>query len=247
MDVNYRFWVEYVTASQPGTVLDFGCGEGAVVHALRAAGIEAYGIDPFYSGMEYGTPLLGTLLAEQSVRAYEPGGPLPFGDDTFDLVISNMVLEHVADLGHVVRELRRVLKPNGVMRHHFPTREVIRDGHVGIPLVHRLPRSKLRTAYVRVLRTAGVGATHGSHVIGGEQPMEWTRCALRWLDDYCYYRPYEDIERAFQMFAIRPAEADYFRFRVGGGILGLLSHSEPVCRLAVRRMAFAAFEMRPLD
>ena len=38
---------------------------------------------------------------------------IPFSDETFDLVICNHVLEHVADAGAALGEIHRVLKPGG--------------------------------------------------------------------------------------------------------------------------------------
>jgi malonyl-CoA O-methyltransferase len=38
---------------------------------------------------------------------------LPFADDSFDLVVSGLVLEHLRELDGFFREARRVLKPNG--------------------------------------------------------------------------------------------------------------------------------------
>jgi len=38
---------------------------------------------------------------------------LPYADDTFDLVLSHEVIEHVADDRQVLREMMRVLRPGG--------------------------------------------------------------------------------------------------------------------------------------
>ena len=38
---------------------------------------------------------------------------IPFADDTFDVVMSNHILEHVDDDRQAIRELYRVMKPNG--------------------------------------------------------------------------------------------------------------------------------------
>ena len=39
---------------------------------------------------------------------------LPYDDGTFDIVVSNQVVEHVSDTDTFLREIRRVLKPSGV-------------------------------------------------------------------------------------------------------------------------------------
>ena len=40
-------------------------------------------------------------------------GPLPFADNEFDLLWASEVIEHVADTGRWLSEIRRVLKPSG--------------------------------------------------------------------------------------------------------------------------------------
>lgn len=47
---------------------------------------------------------------------------LPFRSDSFDVVSSNMVLEHLADPFHVITEIRRVLKPGGAFVFVTPNR-----------------------------------------------------------------------------------------------------------------------------
>jgi SAM-dependent methyltransferase len=54
---------------------------------------------------------------------------LPFEDNTFDLVASHEVFEHIADVPAAVREVKRVLKPSGIAYiniHLFPS---ISGGH----------------------------------------------------------------------------------------------------------------------
>jgi SAM-dependent methyltransferase len=50
---------------------------------------------------------------EASAVALEEGAPLPFGEDSFDVVWAGEVLEHVADVVGLLAEVRRVLRWGG--------------------------------------------------------------------------------------------------------------------------------------
>lgn len=77
---------------------------------------------------------------------------LPFSDNTFDIVISNHVIEHVGDtaaqLQHL-REIHRVLKLDGVGYLALPNRWMIIEPHYKLPFLSWLPHS-LRTPYLRL-------------------------------------------------------------------------------------------------
>jgi ubiquinone/menaquinone biosynthesis C-methylase UbiE len=93
------------------TVLEVGCGTGLNTAWLAHSAAHVIGVD-FSPGM----------LARAKQRICSPNvqfimadltEPWVFRGDAFDLVIANLVLEHVQDLGHVFAEARRVLKPGG--------------------------------------------------------------------------------------------------------------------------------------
>jgi SAM-dependent methyltransferase len=67
---------------------------------------------------------------------------LPFGDASFDLVLSYDVFEHVDDPVRAFRELRRVLRPGGHAWLVFPTYLGMRASHLDyltqIPALHRI-------------------------------------------------------------------------------------------------------------
>jgi SAM-dependent methyltransferase len=104
------------------TVLDFGCGRGDAVDAWREAGHEASGCD------------IALERSGESLCLIERPYRLPFGDATFDLVVSNMVLEHVQDHDAAFREIRRVLRPGGISLHLFPSRWTPIEPHLRVPL-----------------------------------------------------------------------------------------------------------------
>jgi ubiquinone/menaquinone biosynthesis C-methylase UbiE len=79
---------------------------------------------------------------------------LPFADSSFDVAISNHVIEHVGDRAEQLRhmtELRRVLRRDGLLYLAVPNRWGLREPHYRLVLLGWLPRRAART-YVRMFR-----------------------------------------------------------------------------------------------
>jgi glycosyltransferase involved in cell wall biosynthesis/SAM-dependent methyltransferase len=96
-------------ARPPRRVLEIGCGGMALTAELFARGLRPVAID-----------LDETLLQTVSIQrvpeaclASADAEQLPFRDESFDLVIHNQTLHHFPRRDRVLREIRRVLKPNG--------------------------------------------------------------------------------------------------------------------------------------
>ena len=124
-----RTLVEYIGGDSPlfrGRVLDVGCGDGitALGVALRYAPVELVGVDPYRTYENLPAILerhsLGQLKLPRNLRFLpEDANALPFADDAFDAVISWAAVEHFAG-GYLqaLREMRRVLKPGGLLFIH---------------------------------------------------------------------------------------------------------------------------------
>ncbi|MBK9155637.1 MAG: methyltransferase domain-containing protein [Chloracidobacterium sp.] len=108
-------------------VLEVGSGAHGLVFGL--AGNLAVGIDPL--AVEYKS--LFPNLQRNAVTAAAIGEMLPFGDETFDVVMSDNVIDHAEDPLAIVRELVRVLKAGGILYFtvnvHHPVYELVSRLH----------------------------------------------------------------------------------------------------------------------
>jgi len=98
-------------------VLDAGCGPGSITVGLAAAVApgEVVGVDLQPSQVERAR----TLAASERIRnvRFEVADvyALPFADRSFDLIFAHALLMHVHDHVRALSELRRVLRPGGLI------------------------------------------------------------------------------------------------------------------------------------
>jgi len=94
-------------------VLDLGCAGGFMAEAMDARGARVTGIDP---AAEAVAAARAHAEAQGRAIAYDVGvgEDLPYADAAFDAVVCVDVLEHVRDLGQVLAEVSRVLRPGGL-------------------------------------------------------------------------------------------------------------------------------------
>jgi SAM-dependent methyltransferase len=213
-ELNHRFAAELtskVGLPVGSRVLDFGCGAGVIVINLLLSGFDAHGAEVFYAGGSYREQAAASgMLGSRILEIVD--GRLPYEDAWFDAVVSNQVLEHVADLDGALREVARVLKPEGLFIALFPSREVWREGHVGIPYLHWFPRgSKLRVSYARALHALGLGYHRA-----GKSGRQWAHDACSWIDAFTHYRRKSDIFAAFgrDFYPLERHEHEYLTFRL---------------------------------
>ena len=111
-----REWRERRGHRGPLHILDAGCGDG----------INLVGLDELTAGQNPPAAIFGldyNLLRLARARRVAPGASLqqgslyhlPFASDSFELLLCNHVIEHVPDLPRALSELRRVLRPGGLL------------------------------------------------------------------------------------------------------------------------------------
>ena len=96
-------------------VLDAGCGAGgtALSFAEEAGFVAGLDIDARFA--DTGTRLQGEKRIAGAGFVKGDGVRLPFRSDSFDLVLSHEVIEHIYEGPGYLHEMRRVLRPGGVV------------------------------------------------------------------------------------------------------------------------------------
>ena len=117
-------------------VLEIGSGLGDFVATARRCGIDAYGLEPHnnsYGDLEKITRKFMTRfeLTDAIIHRGE-AETLPHPDNTFDVVFSYYVLEHVNDPASVIQQSLRVLRPGGNLLFIFPNYGSFWEGHYGV-------------------------------------------------------------------------------------------------------------------
>jgi SAM-dependent methyltransferase len=108
LDANLAF-IEKTGVLEAGPrILEIGSGTGALLHALRERGLDVHGVELRQAFIDQAHAWYGTLPI-----AHVTGVELPFPAQSFDLVLSFDVFEHIPDSDAHLREVGRVLRPGG--------------------------------------------------------------------------------------------------------------------------------------
>ena len=103
--------LRHIPGEPPFTILDFGCGPGRDLMALRARGHRAIGLEATPSFVAMARASTGCEVWQQDFLRLELPGRI------FDGIFANASLFHVPtqELARVLGELRAALKPGGVL------------------------------------------------------------------------------------------------------------------------------------
>lgn len=97
---------------RPGdAVLDLGCGEGVFTSLLAAAGTSPIGVEIAETALQRAR----AHHPELDFRLHAGDGPLPLPDASADVCWASEVLAHVPDTDGLLSEVRRVLRPGGLL------------------------------------------------------------------------------------------------------------------------------------
>src|SRR6516164_6760325 len=107
-------FIEFVGVENGERILDVGCGTGSLTFALaRAADVgEVAAVD--YSPVFVEEAIRRNTDPRVTIRQADACA-LPFEDGTFDRALALLVLHFVSEAGKAVAEMRRVVRPGGVV------------------------------------------------------------------------------------------------------------------------------------
>lgn len=136
-----------------GRILDVGIGCGFSFHLITGRYPHAVGVDVDAKAVKVAKELLDRDASTGNILAGD-GCRLPFPNDTFDAIICNTTIEHVEDPQSLLRDLNRVLKPDGVLYLTAPNRLWPIEGHFGLPFLSYLPK-RWANLYLRIMGRRG--------------------------------------------------------------------------------------------
>lgn len=136
---------------QPLRMLEVGTGSGGIAHYFATHPQLRCDVDA--------VDVHDNRLVTEDYRYHQVHDTqLPFPDKTFDVVLTNHVIEHVGDerAQHAhLAELRRVLRPDGVGYLAVPNRWMLVEPHYKLAFLSWWPHS-WRTPYLRLMRKGDV-------------------------------------------------------------------------------------------
>ena len=149
----------YLKQYPDAKILEIGAGYGFSLCYLRKLGFNAEGIEPgnsfgFEGVYDRAIALLEANGISEARQILHPntGEALPFEKDSFDIVYSIAVLEHVKDIKKCLEEAFRVVRPGGVICMTVPNYNSFYEGHYDILWLPYLLKSKrIAKWYVRTL------------------------------------------------------------------------------------------------
>ena len=103
-----------IASNESFSIIDLGCGDGTILYALYSKGL-----------LKNASKIIGVDISEKRIKRLRKFCPFAEGvigdvlnlrqipDNFFDVAISSQVIEHVPDDSKMLREVYRILKPDG--------------------------------------------------------------------------------------------------------------------------------------
>lgn len=134
-------------SNAPLRLLEIGTGSGGIAVYFSSYAEQPYEVDAV-------DVVDSRLMTEGYQFHLVSGTELPFDDASFDVVITNHVIEHVGDYAAQMKhlaEVRRVMKPDAIGYLAVPNRWMLVEPHYKLAFLSWLPHS-WRSGYLKRMR-----------------------------------------------------------------------------------------------
>ena len=200
-------------------ILDVGCGDCELIAYLETflpkfnedLKVEVYGFDVNDSKIQFSgffdkakrmlSKRVGYVNWESRLKIINSMGLWPFEDESFDIVVSNQVVEHVNDHEYFFSQNWRVLKNKGFSVHLFPVKNYFIEGHVHLPFVHRLNQWSSIYRYIKILSLFRIGKW--KHISAKCSLNDFSTSYADFLTFYCNYLSVGDLIRVGKKMGFR--------------------------------------------
>jgi SAM-dependent methyltransferase len=197
-------------------ILDSGCGNGILIYYLnkylplfnpdKKFIISGYDLldhgvqkesyfEKTFSFLKENAP---EIRWEERIKMIKSDDKWPFDDHSFDFVVSNQVLEHVWDHDYFFKENYRVLSEKGFSVHLFPIKELLIDGHIFLPKVHKLNSWDAIYRKVKFYSKLGFGRYRTEKQIYNNDVSYFSKVWADKIYHYCNYQSYQEISKAIK-------------------------------------------------
>jgi SAM-dependent methyltransferase len=155
-------------------VLDVGCGFGGFLIAAARRGAKTHGIELSDLRRDAAEALLTDNGIDPDVRAMDVYSAEFDSLANMDVIVSENVIEHVADPRRFMSRLLDKLAPGGILYLEIPNKDsvqiVAKDSHYHMPLLTQLPHHSARALFEQVKGKDAYGMPYG---VEEYYPLSW--------------------------------------------------------------------------
>jgi SAM-dependent methyltransferase len=192
-------------------VLDWGSGRGEYVAWLRDAGYNAFGAEIRREAAERGKDLLAARGHDYTrvIATIPANGETDLPPDFFHFVFTHYVLEHVADIDAVTREIARVTAPGGCGFHVYPGKLRPIEPHLFMPFVHWLPKNPTRKWAIAACVACGIEPRWGW--LGAATFGRKAQAYYEFVMNETFYRSFREVRHSFNQvgFDVTPVSGEH--------------------------------------
>jgi SAM-dependent methyltransferase len=201
-------------------VLDWGSGRGEYVAWLRNAGYNAFGAEIRAAAAERGKELLTGHGHDYArvIAGISADGRTDLPADFFHFVFTHYVLEHVADIDAVTKEIARVTAPGGCGFHVYPGKLRPIEPHLFMPFVHWLHKNPTRRWLISACLACGIDPKWDWLAAAGSAGK--AQAYYEFVVNETFYRSFREVRHSFNKmgFVVTPVAAEHPALRRLAGL-----------------------------